>query len=237
MLDYLKNPDPDFFAHIARAKDDCDTKDILTKRTAIRMERFIMTKKKNSSQHKKKGRPTKYDPDIHPDEAYDWMSKFGFTIDDLAKAMKVAQSTIYNWQELYPDFLEAIKKGRDDFDSGNVESALLRRAMGYDYEEKVYATDRKTGVEYVKERKLKHMPPDPLSGIMWLTNRQPGRWKHARHLKVEGPSSGRGKTMSDLLDQICKDIPGDLTDPGPEFTKADKSRWEMPERKRIGPRK
>jgi hypothetical protein len=73
------------------------------------------------------------------------------------------------------DFRAAIKKGKRLFDSEVVEEALLRRACGYGYIERIKAL-RGDELGLVKEVR-KEMPPDTKAMIFWLSNRAPGRWR------------------------------------------------------------
>ena len=79
---------------------------------------------------------------------------------------------------LLPEFLsdigEAIKKGKAPVDF-EVENALLKRALGYDYEEtitEVYGDGKK----HVKKVK-RHVPPDVGAICFWLKNRKPEKFR------------------------------------------------------------
>ena len=80
------------------------------------------------------GRPTKYKPE-HIQVAEDLCRKEGYTDKQLAAHFKVAECTLYSWKKEYPEFSEVIRRGKDDFDNRVVESSLLKRAVGYTYEE------------------------------------------------------------------------------------------------------
>jgi len=56
------------------------------------------------------GRPTKYRPE-YCDKAVEFLSE-GFSCLGLAGELSVTESTIYNWMDQHPEFLEAIKKGQ-----------------------------------------------------------------------------------------------------------------------------
>ena len=59
------------------------------------------------------GQPTKYKED-YPQIAYELFKTKGYTLDNLSTHLKVNTDTICRWQNKYPEFYEAIKKGRDE---------------------------------------------------------------------------------------------------------------------------
>lgn len=108
----------------------------------------------------------------------------GLKDEQIAAKIGIRTSTFYEWQNRFPAFSEAIKKGKAPVDF-EVENALLKRALGYDYEEtttEVYGDGKK----HVKKVK-KHMPPDVAAAIIWLKNRKPSVWRERPDLdkKVE----------------------------------------------------
>src|SRR5690606_6331960 len=75
----------------------------------------------------------------------------------------------------YPELVEALNESRDFVDS-LVEDALLKRALGYEYEEvkMIASQDGKTRrVEKIR----KHVVPDVTAQIFWLKNRKPHTWR------------------------------------------------------------
>jgi len=82
---------------------------------------------------------------------------------------------LYAWKREYPDLAEAMKRGKEAFDTKVVESGLLKRATGYECDE--ITTVRGKGVKVV----IKLMAPDVAASIFWLKNRNPRRWRDAQH--------------------------------------------------------
>lgn len=118
------------------------------------------------------GRPTEYKED-YSQHAYNYCL-MGATNEKLAEFFKVSVATINNWKNVHPEFLDAIKKGRDIYDTETVEKSLLDRANGYTHkEQKVFCNNGKIVTKEVD----KHYPPDPTSMIFWLKNRNPKRWR------------------------------------------------------------
>lgn len=93
--------------------------------------------------------------------------------------MGINVSTLYDYQNKFNEISEAIKKGKAPVDI-EVENALLKKALGYDYEEtitEIYQEgehgEQKKHIKKVK----KHMPPDVAAQIFWLKNRRPDKWR------------------------------------------------------------
>lgn len=119
------------------------------------------------------GRPTKYSDD-YIRIAFEVMS-LGATITKLAKVFNVNADSIYEWQKKYPEFSESVQRGRDHFDSEQVEEALHKRATGYQYKIKTYIAVGQENLFLVKVVE-KYMPPSVNAIRFWLSNRNPERW-------------------------------------------------------------
>lgn len=98
----------------------------------------------------------------------------GLTDEQIARNMGVNKATLYRWKEKYCDICDTLKRGKDVVDR-QVENALLRRALGYEYEEV------KEKFEYgeITERTVtkKEVVPDTTAQIFWLKNRKPDKWR------------------------------------------------------------
>lgn len=147
---------------------------------------FMATKKKNSA-----GRPSKYKPE-YAEIAFVICGEFGADDQKLAKTFRVSVSTITTWKKKYPEFLASIRSGKDDFDTRNVESALLNRAIGFEKEVlKIAMHDGK----FIEKAYNKYFPPDPQSIRFWLKNRNPQRWPDRYDVNLGG-----NLTFRDLTD-------------------------------------
>ncbi len=58
----------------------------------------------------------------------------GLTDDQIAQNCGCGVRTLYEWKEKYPQISQALKKGKEVVDI-QVENALLKRALGYEYDE------------------------------------------------------------------------------------------------------
>lgn len=132
------------------------------------------------------GRPTKFKKEyIH--QAFVACRVGGFSDGSLAELFSVSEATIANWKNDYPEFLESIQKGKDIFDTKGVENALLKRALGFEYQEvnTVLGKDGKPIKEKTKITK-KQALPDTGAIAFWLKNRKSKRWMDRRDVTLAG---------------------------------------------------
>lgn len=106
----------------------------------------------------------------------------GLNDEQIAKNIGISTTTLYDWKNKYPEFAKAIKKGKTVADR-EVENALFRRAIGYEYEEVTEITGDK-GSEV--RRAIKRMPPDVTAQIFWLKNRKPAEWRDKQIQEITG---------------------------------------------------
>lgn len=104
----------------------------------------------------------------------------GLTDKQIAKNIGISRQTLYKWKNDNVDILNALKKGKEVVDI-EVENALLKKALGYKYDEvtyeRVYDKDRQEYIKQETKRVTKEVQPDPLSIFYWLKNRKPDKWK------------------------------------------------------------
>lgn len=61
----------------------------------------------------------------------------GLTDEQVAHNIGISRSTLNEWKKKYPDISDALKRGKEVVDR-QVENALLKRALGYQFEEETY---------------------------------------------------------------------------------------------------
>lgn len=110
---------------------------------------------------------------------------------ELAEAFGVSETTLNNWKEKHPSFLESIKRGREIADH-RVTKALYRRALGYSHPAvKILTVSGGSGegssVEQVPY--VERYPPDTTAAIFWLKNRQPKRWRDKHEVEHSADGS------------------------------------------------
>lgn len=123
----------------------------------------------------------------------------GLTDEQLAEKMEISPSTLYEWKAKYPEISEALKKGKEIVDI-QVENALLKRALGYEYTEERIEVSEKDGRKVVQT--VKTVPPDTTAQIFWLKNRRPDKW---REKQVEGAPAAI-QTEDDALTESLKQL-------------------------------
>ena len=127
---------------------------------------------------KKTGRPTKYQ-ESYAQQAHQ-LCLLGATDKDLARALGVSRATIKAWKHSQPEFLAALKSGKDEADA-NVADRLYARAMGFEHPETKILQH---GGNVIKVETTKRYPPDTTAGIFWLKNRRPEYWRDDKHINV-----------------------------------------------------
>ena len=74
----------------------------------------------------------------------------GLTDEQIAANIGITQSTLYEWKKKYSDISESLKRGKEIVDI-QVENALLKRALGYTYNEDKYISVPMDLAEYTEK--------------------------------------------------------------------------------------
>ena len=120
-------------------------------------------------------------------------SRDGLTNEQIAKNIGINVKTLYDWKNKESNISNALKKGKEVVDI-EVENALLKRALGYKYDEVTY----ENGVE--TKRVTKEVQPDTTAQIFWLKNRKPKNWKDKQNNEnTSDDVNNRIIKISDLL--------------------------------------
>lgn len=116
----------------------------------------------------------------------------GLTDKQIAKNIGVTERTFTDWKARFSSISSALKKGKTPVDI-QVENALLKRALGYEYEEvTTEIIEMQDGSQRKQIKKTKKMVvPDTLAQIYWLKNRRPDKWRD----KPEGPEGESDKAV------------------------------------------
>lgn len=145
-----------------------------------------MAGKKKPAQKHPGGRPTKYDPSVHPALA-ESLAREGLTNTEIAEALGIDRATLHNWQNAHKEFFDSVKSGKETPDD-NVEKSLYRRALGYEYTE-TKITKNEDGVIVKTETTVKQVAPDVGAQCMWLKNRRPQDWRDKQEIEHSGSVS------------------------------------------------
>lgn len=107
----------------------------------------------------------------------------GLTDEQIAHNIGISRGTLYDWKKAYPDISNALKRGKDVVDI-EVENALLKRALGYEYTEERVEISSKDGRKVIQT--TKHVAADTTAQIFWLKNRRPDKWRDKPMPAAEG---------------------------------------------------
>lgn len=124
----------------------------------------------------------------------------GLTELQIAKNLGISKATLENYKKQHLDFLYSLKKGKEVIDF-EVENAMLKRALGYEYnevtKERVLKKDEKghpiTDIHgspcyemVVTKTVKKEVVPDTTAQIFWLKNRKPEQWRDKQNIEHTG---------------------------------------------------
>lgn len=126
----------------------------------------------------------------------------GLTDEQIAHNMGIVPSTFYEWKKKYSELSEVLKKGKEVVDR-LVENALLKRALGYEYDE-VTKELTDDGMKITKTVR-KQVNPDTTAQIFWLKNRKPDDWRDKRETKIN-------INTNDLSDEEINELLGEGSD-------------------------
>ena len=129
------------------------------------------------------------------------MAKKGMIDKNMAKSLGISEDTFYEYIKKYPEFSEALKRGKAPIDE-EVQSSLLKRALGYSYKETTKSA--KTDVEgniIGKEIKevVKSVVPDVTAQIFWLKNRMPKEWRDKQDVLINIGADYSGMSTEELI--------------------------------------
>lgn len=113
----------------------------------------------------------------------------GLTDEQIAQNIGVKRQTLYDWKKRFPDISDTLKRGKEVIDR-QVENALLKRALGYQYDE---VTRESIWNDETKQFELrpskvvtKEVQPDTTAQIFWLKNRKPIDWRDKKETELSG---------------------------------------------------
>lgn len=101
----------------------------------------------------------------------------GLTDKQISANIGISRSTLNAWKVQYPDISDTLKKGKEVVDR-QVENALLKRALGYRYDE----VTMENGIE--TKRVTKEVVPDTTAQIFWLKNRMREVWADRQNIEL-----------------------------------------------------
>lgn len=155
----------------------------------------------------KTGRKGKYDDWLTEDGLLriEGWAREGLSLEQIAKNMGIADSTLRKWRDKFEPISAAIKIGSAPVDY-EVENAMLKSALGYTVKVKKpikvktkkqlkdKGTIEEEHIEFAEEEV--YVKPDTTAQIFWLKNRKPEKWR-------DRPEPKTNKS-DDVLNDIIK---------------------------------
>lgn len=130
----------------------------------------------------------------------------GIPLEEIAlKYIGIGSTTLWRWTKESDDLQTALGISKDVTD-GKVEQALLKRALGYDYDE--ITTELVEGQMRVTKKIRKHVSPDVKACLSWLFSRRPDRWR-AQQEPLDA-TAGEMETAKQIIVAIKEVADGDL---------------------------
>jgi hypothetical protein len=117
------------------------------------------------------------------------MAREGLTDVMIGSILCIDERTLTRWKA-DPEFVSALKKGKDWADSQVIKS-LYQRAVGYDDEKAIYFSTYEGDV--TETPYTKHYAPDVVAQIFWLKNRQSVDWRDRQDITSNGETVGAVK--------------------------------------------
>lgn len=114
------------------------------------------------------------------------LAEKGLTNKEICQSIDIQQGTLYRWLNEKKELSDALKRAKEKPDL-EVEGALYRRAIGYEYTEVHGVPDPKDNSKTIVSRVIrKQMPGDVTAQIFWLKNRKKEVWRDTYRMQNEG---------------------------------------------------
>lgn len=126
----------------------------------------------------------------------------GLTDEQIMEKLGISKPTFYEYVKKYPNFSNSLKKGKEVVDR-EVENALLKRALGYNYVEET--TEELPNGTTKSKTVIKHIPGDTTAQIFWLKNRKPDVWRDKTAIEHSGEIKG-DNPFSNLTTEELRDL-------------------------------
>lgn len=131
----------------------------------------------------------------------------GLTDEQIAHNIGISVSTLNNWKNNHVEILESLKKGKEVIDR-QVENALLKRALGYEYIETTRKAFKDPDTGEIKMRVTKEVTkqvvPDTTAQIFWLKNRKRDQWTDRQNIEISKPIDDSIKEMEEYFGSLKK---------------------------------
>lgn len=123
----------------------------------------------------------------------------GLSEEQIAGNIGISRQTLSEWKRRFPSISDTLREGKDVVDR-QVENALLKRALGYQFKEVTVEVDEE-GNEKIKTV-TKTERPDVNAQMNWLRFRKPEQWRQLSPYEKEKLENDKRNT--DLREQELK---------------------------------
>lgn len=126
------------------------------------------------------GRPTKFENEKTLELVYK-LALLGCNDEEIADILNIHFDTLYEWKKVYPQFSEALTRGREIADA-EIANSMYERAKGWRHKlEKPMTINGELKMVEVEEA----FPPDTKAATIWLTNRHGKKWRDKQEQEVK----------------------------------------------------
>jgi len=102
----------------------------------------------------------------------------GLTEKQICYNLRISVQTLNEYKKSHSELVESLKKGKEVC-IAEIENALVKRALGYEYEEtKTYIRDENGKVIKYTEKIKKHLAADVGACAILLKNKDKGKWSN-----------------------------------------------------------
>lgn len=121
----------------------------------------------------------------------------------------ISERTFTEWKTKYSAISSVLKKGKEVIDR-QVENALLKRALGYQYNEVKKEEYYNQEGELVEKKTVitKEVIPDTTAQIFWLKNRKPNDWRDKQNIEHSGELNTKNPFTELTTEELKKLIGG-----------------------------
>ena len=100
----------------------------------------------------------------------------GLSEEQICKNLGICRNTLNDYKNKYPDVLNILKKNREVLIT-EIENALIKKALGFQYEEVETYIQETAGIKTQRVKKVsKYSPPDVGACCFVLKNRDKEHW-------------------------------------------------------------
>lgn len=149
-------------------------------------------------------------------EIRDWCMQ-GKTNEEMSQLLDISPDTWYTYLKEHSELNDIVTAGKSVMDH-RVENALLKTALGYEYEEiKTIIEEDQNGKKRTRIEKVKkYMPPNPTAQAFWLKNRKKEEWGDRKEIvfDTKAQEEERKKVFLKMIKDEVIDVDYSIIDEG-----------------------